>query len=586
MSYKEPTGSESGTNPPRSNETQLKSGLSRRRILQSGLGATALGGFAVQPAMAQVGFNIDAPLSTLSSRGSRGDSNGHPVFGGNRSARRVAASRVRIQATQNYRRDRLLNQRTNGDEGEFSDLRGSYSKALPHNALGEVDPTDYQTLLTGLETGQQSAIEQVPLGGARRLANPLGSYKFEMTGTDSHQTWMRPAPKFLGKETAAEMGELYWKALCRDIPFDSYATSPLIAEAVSDLNAFSETVGPKMNGQVTVETIFRGETAGDLVGPYINQFLFKDVPYGNGRIIQKYDTPAPGDNFMTSTADWLAVQNGAAPPPLTKGNPRHITDARALGEYVHIDFSYQAYLNAALILLGMPGSLDLGNAYRNSANQGGFTALGGPDVLDLVTKAGNLALTGAWYQKWLVHRRARPEVYGGRLHNQITGVKDYGLPDEIAFSNAVLRTFSQNGSYFHPQAFPEGSPTHPAYPAGHATIAGACCTVLKAFFEESMPVADPVIPDATGSTLLPWTGETLTIGNEINKLANNIALGRDWAGVHYRSDGVDGLDVGEQQAIGMLRDYSATYAEDFDGFNLTKYNGQRINIRNGRVRNV
>jgi hypothetical protein len=76
---------------------------------------------------------------------------------------------------------------------------------------------------------------------------------------------------------------------------------------------------------------------------------------------------------------------------------------------------------------------------------------------------------------------------------------------------------------------------------------------------------------------------TLTIGDEINKLANNIALGRDWAGVHYRSDGVDGLLVGEQQAIGLLQDYSRTYREQFAGFNLTKFDGTRITINSGAV---
>ena len=36
-----------------------------------------------------------------------------------------------------------------------------------------------------------------------------------------------------------------------------------------------------------------------------------------------------------------------------------------------------------------------------------------------------------------------------------------------------------------PVAFQEGSPMHPAYGAGHATVAGACVTILKAFFDTS-----------------------------------------------------------------------------------------------------
>ncbi len=546
---------------------------SRRSILKKAAGASVLIGASSQPAAASFmrGNGFESAKT-----------NNHPIYGGNKQRRRADAYLARTRAARNYLSNRLPAQETNGDEGRFNDFRASYSKGLPHNQRGEVRKPAYNQLLRGLESGRHADIESVPLGGQRKLANPQGAYKFEMTGLDSHATFMRPAPKFLGKETSAEMGELYWKALARDIPFDAYDSSPLISAAVSDLNAFQKTVGPKEGGQITAGTIFRGETPGDLDGPYITQFLLKDIPFGNTKIEQRYDTPAPGDDYMTDFGSWLGIQNGVAPSPLSKGNKRYINDARALGEFVHVDFSYQAYLSAALILLGIPGSIDQGNFYTGSVSQGAFTSLGGPDILDLVTKAGNLALTGAWYQKWLVHRRARPEVYGGRLHQQLTGVKNYGLKDEIIDSAAVGRTFVSKGSYFLPQAFPEGSPTHPAYPAGHATIAGACTTVLKAFFEESLPIPNPVVTDVTGSNLIPYSG-TLTIGGEINKLANNIALGRDWAGVHYRSDGVDGLAVGEQQAIGMLQDYSLTYNEDFDGFNLIKFDGQSINIRNGRI---
>ncbi|MCA1779842.1 MAG: vanadium-dependent haloperoxidase, partial [Xanthomonadaceae bacterium] len=493
-----------------------------------------------------------------------------------------------VEAARSYRRDFVGAQQTNGDEGLYDDFRASFSKALPHNDLGEVDPDAYGSLLNALDSRESADFELIPLDPSadRKLANPQAAYKFEITGRDSHLTFMRPAPAFASAETAAEMGEVYWKALSRDIPFSEYETSADIAAAAADLNFFSETVGPKESGQVTPATIFRGETPGDLAGPYLSQFLWKPIAFGNLTIEQRYPTPAAGDNFMTTAADWLAVQRGVAPPPLVKGNPRYISDARALGEFVHVDFTFQAYQSAALILLGVPNSFDVNNLYNTSATQGAFVSLGGADVLDLVSKAGNLALTGAWYQKWLVHRRLRPEQYGGRLHFQLTGEKDYGLPAEIGDSEALARVFSNYGTYLLPMAFPEGSPTHPAYPAGHATIAGACCTVLKAFFEESLEIPDPVVANADGSALESWAGEPLTIGGEINKLANNIALGRDWAGVHYRSDGVDGLLVGEQQAMGLLRDYSRTYNEAFDGFSLTKFDGTLVQVVNGEVINL
>ena len=540
--------------------------FSRRSLLQTAAGVSAVVGMA--------GSANAAPKSKAAS-------NGHPILAGNGNQRSAEAMQIRTAASRTWLQDFVGTQQTNGDEGRYDDYRASFTKALPHNSIGEVETPEYEKLLTALESRRNADFESITLGGARKLANPQAAYKFEMVGRDAHNTFMRPAPVFAGAETAAEMGELYWKALCRDVPFSEFSSNPLVSAAVSDLNAFSDTVGPD-NGAMSSSNIFRGETAGDLVGPYISQLLLKNIPFGNSTLEQRYAKPADGSDFMTTIPNWLAVQNGNVPETLTKGGQSYIYNARALGEFVHVDFSYQAYQSAALILLGLPNSFDLNNLYNTSSTQGAFVTLGGPDVLDLVAKAGNLALTGAWYQKWLVHRRLRPETYAGRLHFQKIGTKDYGLPDEIADSDGVARMFNKNGNYLLPMAFAEGSPTHPAYPAGHATIAGACCTVLKAFFNESALIPDPVDTNSDGSALSPYGGN-LTIGGEINKLANNIALGRDWAGVHYRSDGVDGLFVGEQQAIGLLQDYSRTYNEDFDGFQLTKFDGSQILIRDGRV---
>jgi hypothetical protein len=68
------------------------------------------------------------------------------------------------------------------------------------------------------------------------------------------------------------------------------------------------------------------------------------------------------------------------------------------------------------------------------------------------------------------------------------------------------------------------------------------------------------------------------VGGELNKLASNIALGRDIAGVHWRSDGSEGLKLGEAVAIGLLTDLRATYSEDFGGFSLTKFDGTTLTI--------
>ncbi len=447
----------------------------------------------------------------------------------------------------------------------------------------------YQDLLRAEQTGRASDWDQIPLDATatRRLANPQGAYRFIFAGLDGHATRMRPAPSFRSAESAAEVGEVYWQGLTRDVPFNHYDTDAGIGAALADLNGFSEAVGPKQGGLVTAGTIFRGPTPGDLNGPYISQFLWKDVPYGPSVIEQRYEKPLPVD-FMVDESNWLNVQRGGAPAETLNFEPvfRYLHDNRGLGEYVHRDVLFQAYLNAGLILLGYGGAaIDSGNPYFNGNidNQGAFTSLGGPYVIDLVTQAGNLGLNSAWYHKWLEHRRLRPEVFGGRVHFMKTGQRSYEIHPDLLDADCVAEAFSRSGTYFLPMGFTEGSPTHPSYPAGHATIAGACTTTLKTFFNEDFVIPDPVVSNDDGTALNPYGGSALTVGGELNKLASNISLGRDAAGVHYRSDGVDGMLVGEQQAISLLQDYSVALNEDFGGFSLTKFDGTRILIRGGNV---
>jgi hypothetical protein len=140
-------------------------------------------------------------------------------------------------------------------------------------------------------------------------------------------------------------------------------------------------------------------------------------------------------------------------------------------------------------------------------------------------------------------------------------------------------------SYLLPMAFPEGSPLHPSYGAGHATVAGACTTILKAWFKEEALIPNPVQPNADGTALEPYTGpdaNQLTVGGELNKLASNIAIARDIAGVHWRSDYTESIFLGEAIAISVLEDMGFTYNENqegfFRGFSLTKFDGTKITV--------
>jgi len=164
------------------------------------------------------------------------------------------------------------------------------------------------------------------------------------------------------------------------------------------------------------------------------------------------------------------------------------------------------------------------------------------------------------------------------MHNHLTGTANYPIHQDILNSPVIEKIFSKNGTYLLPMAFPKGSPTHPAYPSGHATVAGACVTVLKAFFDESFVIPNPVVSSADGLSLVPYFGPDLTVGGELNKLSSNITLGRNFAGAHYRSDAVEGLKLGEAVAIRLLTEENLTLNENFDGFSLTKFDGTTITV--------
>lgn len=449
---------------------------------------------------------------------------------------------------------------------------------MPHDEHGEVDPEAYCALTRAIESGHHDDFEAVPLAGHLKLVNPQAAFTFTLEGPDSHQLSLPAPPRFDSATRAAEMAEVYWQALTRDVAFAHYETDRVVGAAATDLSALPGFPGPRSDGRVTPSVVFRGGSPGDCTDPYVSQFLYKDVPYGPVVLAQSYGSPPLGADFLTSYDDWLAVQRGILPPAVDRHlSARYIATGRDLGEWVHRDFTYQAFLNAALILLELGASPDTANPYLGSPTQAGFVTFGAADVLDLVARVANLALKATWYQKWVVHRTLRPEALGGRVHHHLTGAARYPLhPDLLTGSEAPRRVFSQCGSYLLPVAYAEGSPAHPSYPAGHASVAGACATVLKAFFDESALIPDPVEASPDGQRLKPFRRRQLTVGGELNKLASNVGFGRSFAGVHYRSDCAAGLQLGETVALRLLAELRPTYAEPFVGFSLTCFDGARV----------
>ncbi len=469
--------------------------------------------------------------------------------------------------------------RTNGDTERYPSHLASYSKGLPHNARGEVDPAAYALLGKALESGKSLDFERIPLGGFVKLANPQAAWAFDLVGPDASQLTMPPPPRFESAEQAAEMVEMYGHALVRDVSFAEYESNPLVERLCLDLTRASDFRGPKSHGLVTPATVFRGGLRGDLTGPYVSQFLLKEIPFLPIKIEQRIRTVVPGVDYLTAYDDWLGIENGRlGGVNRFEEKARFLRNGRDLGEYVHRDWSFQAFQDAYLMALKMGVLANGGNPYKHSRTQSGFTTFGQPYVLYLLAVVTQAALQASWYQKWRVHLRLRPEELGGRIENLFRGA-DFPLHTDLRQAWSLEEVRRRCGTALLPQAYPEGCPTHPSYPAGHAIVAGACVTVLKACFDESHVVPEPVVASPDGLSLAPWQGGDLTIGGELEKLASNISFGRNFAGLHWRSDAIEGLRLGEEVAVRVLEEMASPGNEVFGGWSLERFDGRRATIR-------
>ncbi|HEY9887060.1 MAG TPA: hypothetical protein V6D02_01590, partial [Candidatus Obscuribacterales bacterium] len=160
--------------------------------------------------------------------------------------------------------------------------------------------------------------------------------------------------------------------------------------------------------------------------------------------------------------------------------------------------------------------------------------------------------------------------------------------------NQAQNRGDRDGSWLLPMGFPEGSPTHPAYPGGHSAFVAAAATVAKAYFVDG-PFPNPKVPINGGQQLADYRGAALTIHGELNKLISNVTLWRDGAGMHWRTDGTlsgpnarpdrpgagiatGGNLLGEKLAVSMLRDTKRTYRETVGTLSFQGINGNLIEV--------
>jgi hypothetical protein len=501
---------------------------------------------------------------------------------------------------------------TNGDEERYKDKSGTYSKCLAQKTYGVVEPTAFKKFRTALGSADGSipgtANFEVAglLGAGRPLNGPLGAFALTLVGADSQHygdPLVPPAPALASPEYATELVELYWGSLLRDVPFTGYAGNAVAIAAAKELTQLSATyAGPTdSKGVVTPDLLFRGGLvlkgkggkkttyfAGEDIGPYISQLAITPTSLGAQPIDQLENTLAVDVDYMTNLDVWQAIQNGVQPliPPLPGDKRRYLHDGRGLAAYTHVDQLYQAYLVAFLVLNTLGIGQNPTSPYTKFKNQQPFGTFGGPDITATLGAVARAAINAVWYQKWIVHLRHRPESGGGIVDLIKTGQGSTveGHVDKIVLDSVALQQSQlKYGTYLLSQAFPEGSPAHPAYPTGHGTVGGACITVLKFFCNGEAKIPNPLVPSADGLSLLPYTGpdkDRLTVNGELHKLAHNISFGHGThAGIHWRSDTDYSIILGEAVALDFLQDQAYTYKENF-AVTLTKLDGSKHTIKN------
>jgi hypothetical protein len=491
---------------------------------------------------------------------------------------------------------------------------GSFHKTLPHNEFGEVCPQAFKELVDAAAARDGSRFQGVTPGGAP-FTNPQGGLALDRLVDAPVKYVVPPAPKVDSKTTAAEFIELSWMALLRDEPFTDFAGSSSVKAASKEVDqAFADAIKAEPNGftpgkdtpstqavteATAIQRLFRLGMPGELEGPMLSQFFVRPAVFGTQEIDQTQVPYRAGQDYLTTVPAWLHAQNtgqdadggdysasNEARESNFEAEPRYISTMRDLARFVNKDALHQAYFNAALLLLSGKARWTPGNPYKPGLREAGFGVLGGPHILALVSEVATRALKVVWNQKWQVHLRLRPEAYGGLVHMQTIGVngdtRDYKLPETVIKAAASQRILARYGSRLLPMAYTAGSPTHPAYGAGHATVAGACVTVLKAYFDmddehgepakfTSLVERDRRVPYGTAAPmqayvtgrrngvwgrfpLSPEDAPRLTIEGELNKLAQNVAMGRSMGGVHWRTDNARSLILGEAIAARILYD--------------------------------
>ena len=524
-------------------------------------------------------------------------------------------SKQRRTIIDNFRSSQTLVPMVQGDLS-IPHYRGVYSKGFvghtgPNGIPVGPNPALYSKFIEAMRTRNQTLLNQV-YASSSKLVDAHCIFDVELEGKYKSSFVIPPAPSITSLTTTAEILEVYVMALLRNYNFHIldpecifYDDIPMEAKTYLDtLIGYLNLPGIKgllpyqhfdSNHNITKDTLFRGIARGDVIGPYVSQFFYYETAIGNLKLEQKYQCLDLSENIVPDISNsryyfgkteqyFNEIWNGGLKSFSIQTKTKYMTTILDLAMYINRDQIWEAIFVTASLFLSRGIPIGFHTKSRSPVFSR-FINLGPVDLYNLMIRATKLAMNATWVWKWS-QLRPRPEemayqIHLAKAHNDST----INFPEEL-LNNPILQEIAtkNNGKYLMPLGYSQGSPFHPSYPGGHATIAGAMATIMKAWFNCDCLIP-AVVPDMTGNNLVMYKLKNnndiqyLRIEDELEKLVTNCSHSRNMAGIHYRSDTEVGISIGEQAAISVLEDEVNKYSDEI-AFRFRKRSGEVVTIAN------
>jgi membrane-associated phospholipid phosphatase len=539
---------------------------------------------------------------------------------GDRNLLRSQYSKQRKTIVENFKKSQTLIPVVEGDLN-IPNYRGVYSKGFvghtgPNGIVVGPNPVLYAKFIEAIRTRNQTLLNEV-YSTSSKLVDAHCLFDVELEGRYKSSFVIPPAPSITSLTAAAEILEVYVMALVRNYNFHILDPECIFYDDIpQDAKNYLNTLigylnrdGIKgnfryqlvdSNGNITINTLFRGISRGDTIGPYVSQFFYYETAIGNLKLEQKYQCLDLSENIIPDISNskyyfgkteqyFNEIWNGGIKSSALQTKTKYMTTILDLAMYINRDQIWEAIFVTASLFLSR--GVDIG-FHTSSRNPGfaRFVNLGPVDLYNLLTKATKLAMNSTWVWKWS-QLRPRPEEMAYQIHL----AKKYASSDlsgsVINFPSALLNNpileeiaTRNNGKYLMPLGYSQGSPFHPSYPGGHATIAGAMVTIMKAWFNCDWLIP-AVVPDLTGENLVMYKLKNddkvqyLRIEDELDKIVTNCSHSRNMAGIHYQSDTEVGILIGEQAAISVLQDEVNKYSDNI-AFRFRRRSGEVVTLSN------